>query len=109
MRRKTLLKVAKGQLTPEEAYQILYTKRMAKARFIKLHMIVKDHPWVSGFINFLFFLPFPIALGERIAFRAMNKKGVNIEFETFRELLGCCNGTEISVIADEANIRIDIF
>ena len=109
MKKRILRKVSEKEITPIEAYHLLYPKKTTKARFIKLQIKIQDHPWVSSFVNLLFFLPFPISLLERILLKALNEKGAKVDYQTFKYLLNYCNGTEINVIADEAIIKIDIF
>ncbi|MGD9604928.1 MAG: hypothetical protein AB7V00_02070 [Bacilli bacterium] len=109
MKTKILKKIAKGEISPTAGYELLYKQKKSKARFVKLHMAIDEHPCVSGLINALFFLPFPISIVERILLRAINNKGANIDYQTFKDLLNYSYGTEIHVITDEAKIRIDIF
>ncbi|OPZ32690.1 MAG: hypothetical protein BWY97_01236 [Tenericutes bacterium ADurb.BinA124] len=109
VKKRILKKIAQGNLTPYAAYELLYQKKLRRARFIKIHMSVSEHPWLSAFINTLFFLAFPIAWGEKILMRMINKKGLNIDYLTFKNLLDYSSGTEIDVLTEEAKVQIFIF
>ncbi|MGD9886845.1 MAG: hypothetical protein AB7T03_02635 [Bacilli bacterium] len=109
VKKRILKKVFKKEITTVDAYNLLYSKKTTKAHFIKLHIKIQDHPWVSSFVNLLFFFPFPISLLERILLKVLNEKGAKVDYQTFKYLLNYCNGTEINVIADEAIIKIEIF
>lgn len=109
MNKKILKKIEKGLLTAEQGYDLLYRPKTHPARYISLRMDIQEEKWVSSLINFLFFLPIPICLGERFIWKAASKKGMNIDYTTFKFLVASSCGTTIDVISDEAKIHINIF
>lgn len=109
MNKKILKKIEKGLLTAEQGYDLLYRPIARPARYISLRMNIQEQKWVSSLINFLFFLPIPIWLGERFVWKAAHKKGMDIDYRTFKFLVASSGGTVIDVITEEAKIHITIF
>jgi hypothetical protein len=106
---KILKKIEKGLLTAEQGYDLLYRPTRRPARYISLRMDIQEQKWVSSLVNLLFFLPIPIVLGERLIWKAAHKKGMDIDYPTFKSLIASSGGTVINVISKEAKIRITIF
>lgn len=106
---KTLKKIEKGGLTAEQGYDLLYRPKQRPARYISLRMDIQEQKLVSSLINLLFFLPIPIVFGERFIWKAAHKKGMDIDYPTFKSLVTSSGGTVINVISEDANIKIAIF
>ncbi|HBP26193.1 MAG TPA: hypothetical protein DD618_04505 [Acholeplasmatales bacterium] len=109
MSKKILKKIEKGLLTAEQGYDLLYRPKTRPARYISLRTNIQEQKWVSSLINLLFFFPIPIVLGERLIWKEAKKKGMDIDYPTFKSLIATSGGTAINVISEEAKIQISIF
>lgn len=76
MSKKILKKVARKEITPKEAFDLLYNHKPRNGRFIKLKIMIKDHQWVSGFVNTLFFFPIPISLAKPFIIKGLKEQGL---------------------------------
>lgn len=106
MIKSILKKVAAGKLSPLDAYKLMYEPRPRPGRFVKLSMIIKDHPMVSSFVNVLFFLPIPIALGKPFIEKGFKK--ADISPDLYKIIKKYSGGTKIKVKTEEAKVKIMI-
>lgn len=106
MIKRILKMVATGKLSPLEAYELMYEPRPRKGRFVKLSMIINDHPMVSSFVNVLFFLPIPIALGKPFIKKGFKK--ADISPDLYNIIKKYSGGTKVKVKTKEAKIKIMI-
>lgn len=107
MSKKILKKVANGKLSPNEAYLLLYGPKPRAGRFVSLRIKIKDHKWVSRFVNALFFFPIPIALGKPFIIKALKKEELDPKkmYEIIRKYSG---GLKLIVKSAEAKVKISI-
>lgn len=106
MSKRVLKKVANGKLSPIEALNQIYGSKPRAGRFIKLKMIIKDHMFVSGFVNTLFFFPIPIWLGKPFIIKGLKEADMDIGlYDIIRNYSG---GTKVIVKSEQAKIKIVI-
>lgn len=107
MKKNVLKKVAKGKLTPHEAFEILYCPKPRKARFVRIKMNIEDAKGVSRLINILFFIPIPIIFGKLFIIRALKKH--NIPTSIYKDFVSTSGGTKINVISTDTEIKVNVF
>jgi hypothetical protein len=106
MNKRVLMKVAKGKLTPNEAYSLLYNEKPNKGNYLKLRLLIKENMIVSRFVNALFFFPLPLWLIKGIMIRELKKNDLPVEmYDLIRKYSG---GTSIIVKNEEVKIKIVI-
>jgi|SRR5690554_5083737 len=102
--RKILKKVKKGRLSPEEAYELIYGIKSRKANYAYMRIKIKDHKFVSGFVNLLFFFPLPLGLIKPIVYKVLNENGIDPSF--YKIIRECGGGSQIKVKSSEAIVNI---
>jgi hypothetical protein len=112
-----LQKVQDGELTSQEALNILYPEKKKKrikpgkrAFFIKMKINVPDEgKGVNTFLKILFLLPFPMIFA-RIGLRFANRfvKDEDVDFKEISRLLKYSRNTKIQVESKDANVDIAI-
>lgn len=103
MKKNVLKKLSNQTISPEIAYEKLYPKKpLKKARFVKIRIQVNDQKVVSGILNTLFILPFPIRIlkiGKRFAPEEMRFSFDYIDY---------AKGTLIDIDTKDAKIFIKV-
>jgi hypothetical protein len=90
---KILNQIEQQELTPKEAYALLYPKKSGKVRkakkahFVKLRIRVPDSKGASALLAVLFFFPFPISFVKFILKRTLKGKQIEQVDMSLEELL----------------------
>jgi hypothetical protein len=110
--RPVLEKVKNNKLSCQEAYNVLYAKKVkAKAaHFIKMRMRVKESKMATFMCGALFLVPTPVFIA-RMLFRIFRKK-IPLGEKDYRliiQTLSEAGGSEINVHSADADIRIRLF
>lgn len=115
----TLKKVESGELTSQEALQLLYPDKPSKpakygkrAMFIKMRIHVPEEgKGVNTFLRILFALPFPIIfarLGVRFASRFIDDSEMQDQMKEISKMLKYSKHTKIQVDSDDAQVNIQV-
>ena len=113
--KKVLSQIESGELTSQEALDILYpvkevatTKPGKRAHFIKMNIHVPEEgKGVNTFLKILFAIPIPMIfarLGIRIAKRFVKEE--DVPFDEISKMLKYSKNTKIQV--DSADAQVDI-
>lgn len=103
--KKILKKVAKGKISPIEAYNLLYSVKPTKARYIVLKMKIKNaNQFLNGLLGVLFFFPIPISLGRRFIMKKLKEE--NVDPEIYNIVRDAGGGFEAVISNDEALINV---
>jgi hypothetical protein len=111
---KVLEQIQKGELTSQEAFDLLYPTRKTKpgkrAHFIKMSIHVPEEgKGVNTFLKILFALPIPIIfarIGLRLGKRFVDEP--NVDFSEISQLLKYSRNTRVDIDTDDAQVNIRI-
>jgi hypothetical protein len=112
---KVLKQIEDGELTSQEALNILYPepktpKPGKRAHFIKMSVhIPEEGKGLNTFLKILFAIPIPMIFA-RIGLRFGQRfvKDEDIDFEAIREMLKYSRNTKVQVDTDDAQVNIRI-
>lgn len=106
MSKRILKLIQKKKITPQEALRLMYESKPKKGKYIKLRMFIKDHKFISSFINTLFFFPIPIWFGKAFIIKGLKKAELSPKmYNLTKEYSG---GTSVIVKSEEAKIKLKI-
>lgn len=111
---KVLEQIEQGELTPEQAFDLLYptkkTKPGKRAHFIKMSIHVPEEgKGVNTFLKILFALPIPLIfarMGLRLGNRFIDEPDVDLKELT--HLLKYSKHTRVDIETEDAQINIRI-
>jgi hypothetical protein len=117
--KSTLEKIENGELTSQEALNMLYPEKKQKkskpgkrATFIKLKIHVPDEgQGVNTFLRILFALPIPLVfarLGLKLGKRFAKDVGDEVDFDEIARLIKYSKNTRVQVDAKDAQVDIRI-
>lgn len=117
--KKVLSQIESGELTSQEAFDILYPIKKTKpskpgkrATFIKMKIHVPDEgKGINTFLKILFALPIPMVfarLGLRIAERFAGNQVEEVDFKEISKMLKYSKNTRVHVDSHDAQVDIRV-
>lgn len=114
---KVLQQIENGELTSQEALDILYPEKTKKpvkigkrAHFVKMRIHVPEEgKGINTFLKILFAIPFPLIfarIGLRFAERFVKEE--DVDFGEIRKMLAYSKNTRINIDSNDAKIDIKI-
>ncbi|MGI6768881.1 MAG: hypothetical protein ACOX43_07375 [Bacilli bacterium] len=101
-----LQKVSTKELSPGEAFSLLYGDAGKKTRFFYLRIFVKDSIFISLLVNTIFLLPFPLFLVKPIIKKILKEEDLSPEL--YNRLVASGKGTKILIKTKDAKIKIKL-
>ena len=105
--KKILKQISEKNISPAVGYDRLYGVQGKRGRFIIIRMNIKDHPFLTSFINAILVLPLPIGIAK-FALRFVKDEEIKQYREILSDLVIYAKGFRVTVYSKEAKIKIKI-